>query len=201
MSDSVTPNEGLSNAVENYALDKTSKINMDLLSLIATNNQTFDDIKMLTSSKVNDQLKVFLIAQARNELTRVIKLTKFLDVLENNFISTVTDSINDDEVDIKTYSDVIEVITSLLQRSNDIISKILRDDSLTTILNTTVYTADSTTTTTSVVANLKDPSSRERVRSVIQNILLKTNDFQEKTMNQNDDEDKPEVIEGTLAND
>lgn len=168
-------------------LAKTQVENMDTLAMIAANQQSLEDIKSLTSSKVNDQLKVFLIAQARNELSRVVKLTQFLDTIESKFMNAVQDAAYNDELDIKQYSDIINSIVTLLQRSNDIVTKILRDDSLTTILNTTVYTNDSTTTTTSVVANLKDPQSRERVRSVIQNILIKTNEYQANTLSQDDE--------------
>lgn len=153
-------------------------LNMDTMRMIARNDQSLEDIKMLTSSKVTDQLKVFLIAQARNELMRVIKLTQFLDKLENQFISKVDSSIEDDDLTLKQYSDIIGVITSLLSRSNDIIANVLKDDSLMTILNTTIYsnTSDSSTTT-AVVAQLKDSQSRERVRVVLGQILTATSQY------------------------
>ena len=152
--------------------------NMDMMSTIANDEQSLDDIKLLTSSKVTDQLKVFLIAQARNELMRVVKLTKFLDKLESKFMEKTTDMMNSDDLTLKQYSDIIYVITSLLTRSNEIISKVLKDDSLMTILNTTIYTTDdSVSQTTAVVSSLKDARSRERVRSVIQGILTSTENY------------------------
>lgn len=144
---------------------------LEMMKTISENSQSLEDIKNLTSSRVTDQLKVFLISQARNELSRVVKLTRFLDKLESNYMTKVGQAMEQGDLTLKQYSEVIELITSLLARSNDIIYKVLRDDSLMTILNTTIYTSNSSTRVSSVVASLKDPQSRERVRSVIQNIL------------------------------
>lgn len=154
----------------------TIQSNKEMMETIATNQQSLDDIKLLTSSKVTDQLKVFLIAQARNELMRVIKLTEFLDRLEDSFMHKVDDAIINDELTLKQFGEVIGTITSLLGRSNEIISKVLKDDSLTTILNTTIYSNDNTSTQTTVISQLQNPQSRERVRAVIQTIINKANE-------------------------
>ena len=153
--------------------------NMDMMKKIADDRQDLDDIKLLTSSKVTDQLKVFLIAQARNELSRVIKLTQFLDRLENNFMTQVDDAMMNNQMTLRQYSDCITIITSLLTRSNEIISKVLKDDSLTTILNTTIYTdtANQQIHSTTVVSQLQDAQSRERVRLVLQQILSRTENY------------------------
>lgn len=151
---------------------------IDMMQKIAQDDQTLDDIKALTSSKVTDQLKVFLVAQARNSLAEVVKLTKFLDKLETKFMSKATELMDNDDLTLKQYGDVISVITGLLARSNEIISKVLRDDSLMTILNTTIYKSNDSVQTTSVVTNLRDAQSRERVRAVINKILISTEDYQ-----------------------
>lgn len=148
--------------------------NLEMMTTISNNEQSLDDIKNLTSSKVTDQLKVFLVSQARNELSRIVKLTKFLDKLESKFIDKVDKAMEEDALTLKQYNDVISIITDLLARSNEIVYKVLKDDSLMTILNTTIYTSNNTTQVTSAIATLKDPQSRERVRNVIQNILATT---------------------------
>lgn len=163
--------------------------NMDMMIKISKNEQNLQDIKLLTSAKVTDQLKVFLISQARNELTRVIKLTNFLDTIENNYMSKINQAMMDDALTLKQYGEILENITTLLNRSNEIITKVLKDESLTAILNTTIYANNTTTDTqTSIVSQLKDPQSRERVRNVINNILYHTqnynpNDFVEEVPN------------------
>jgi enamine deaminase RidA (YjgF/YER057c/UK114 family) len=151
--------------------------NMSMMEKIASNNQDLSDIKELTSTRVTDQLKVFLISQARNELTRVIKLTKFLDKLEDSFMNKVTEAMADDSLTLRQYSETISIITNLLNRSNTIISSVLKDDSLMTILNTTVYQSNGDKT--AIVANLSDPHSREKVRNVLNKILFNTRNYEE----------------------
>lgn len=162
-------------------MNKLSKVdqisNMDMMTKVSNNEQSLEDIKHLTSSKITDQLKVFLVAQARNELSRVVKLTQFLDRLENEYLSRVQQKVEDNTMTLKQYSDTINLITGLLSRSNDIIYKVLKDDSLMTILNTTIYTSGDPTQVSSVVSSLKDAQSRERVRNVIQNVLMVTSNY------------------------
>lgn len=160
--------------------------NMDMMEKIANDEQTFQDIKLLTSTKVTDQLKVFLVSQARNELSRVIKLTNFLDKIENGYLNKIDKLMKDDEISLKQYGEIVETITTLLGRSNSIISNILKDDSLTTILNTTIYTNTDTNggQGVSVVSQLKDPQSREKVRNVINQILYKTENYAEEQPNE-----------------
>lgn len=159
-----------------------SMTNLDMMTQIARNKQSLEDIKNLTSSKVTDQLKVFLISQARNELSRVVKLTKFLDRLESEYMDKVENAIESGSLTLRQYSDTIGLITDLLSRSNDIIYKVLRDDSLMTILNTTIYSTDGSTQVSSVVSSLKDAQSRERVRNVVQNILFATSNYANDTL-------------------
>ena len=160
--------------------------NMDMMEKIANDEQTFQDIKLLTSTKVTDQLKVFLVSQARNELSRVIKLTNFLDKIENGYLNKIDKLMKDDEISLKQYGEIVETITTLLGRSNSIISNILKDDSLTTILNTTIYTNTDSNggQGMSVVSQLKDPQSREKVRNVINQILYKTENYAEEHPNE-----------------
>lgn len=159
-----------------------SMTNLDMMTQIARNKQSLEDIKNLTSSKVTDQLKVFLISQARNELSRVVKLTKFLDRLENEYMNKVENAMESGSMTLRQYSDTIGLITDLLSRSNDIIYKVLRDDSLMTILNTTIYSTDGSAQVSSVVSSLKDAQSRERVRNVVQNILFATSNYANDTL-------------------
>lgn len=153
------------------ALAQASYDTMGMMKTIACNNQSLEDIKSLTSSKVTDQLKVFLVSQARNELVRVIKLTEFLDTLESKFMDKANEAMMEDSLTLKQYGDLISIITGLLARSHEIVSKVLKDDSLMTILNTTIYANDSGTTQVTSVSMLQDAQSRERVRSMLQTII------------------------------
>ena len=163
--------------------DKTAKSelpvvrsDLDMMSLIAADKQTLEDVKLLTSNKVTDQIKVFLVAEARNELSRVVKLTKFLDRLENNFIAKADKAMESNTLTLKQYGDIVNNIISILSRSNEVIYRVLKDDSLMTVLNTTIY-ASKDATATSIVTQLKDAQSRERVRLVLQQVINKSSEY------------------------
>ena len=166
----------------------TYKNSQEILDKIANDDQTLQDIKDLTSTKVTDQLKVFLIAQARSELKRVVTLTKFLDKLESSFMDKVNYAIENDSLTLKQYTNIIGLITELLNRSNTIILNVLKDDSLTALINTTIYASNDTSVSMSTVSQLKDPQSRERVRNVIKNILNQTQEYEDLTQVNNDSE-------------
>lgn len=171
----VTPASNTPAPVNNSNLNST---NMDLMEKIAGDHHDLNDLQLLTSSKVTDQLKVFLVAQARNELQKIIQLTKFLDKLEENLMIKVGDAITQDKLSLKQYSDIIETIQTLLERSNSIISEVLKDDSLTTITSTTIYqSSGNSTQTMSITSRLQDAQSRERVRNVLQKILNQTENY------------------------
>ena len=165
------------------------KSDLEMMTLIAEDKQTFEEVKLLTSNRVTDQIKVFLVAEARNELSRVVKLTKFLDRLEDSFISKADKAMGSGSLTLKQYGSIIDSITTLLSRSNEIIYRVLKDDSLMTVLNTTIY-ASKDATTTSIVTQLKDAQSRERVRLVLQQVINKSNEYVESTV----DADVKEII-------
>ena len=164
-------------STDNKSMISSFNDNERMMEIIAKNEQSLEDIKMLTSTKVEDQLKVFLIAQARNELMRVVKLTKFLDRVKERYMDKVSQGMEDDELTLKQYNDIINTITGLLSRSSDIIYKVLKDDSLTTILNTTIYQQNNVSQSNTSINMLRDPQSRERARNVIEKILYSTKDY------------------------
>ena len=166
----------MSKKKKNNSLSIPNDPNYKMMQTIAYDQQTFDDIKALTSTQTKDQLKVFLVAQAKTELRRVLKLTMWLDKIEDSYMKKVEDTIGTDDLSLKEYESVINTIATLLMRSNEIISKVLNDDSLMTILNTTVYT-NSVTTQNTIVAQLNDPHSRERVRNLLNQIIIKADNY------------------------
>lgn len=154
----------------------SSDPNYQMMQTIASNKQTFDDIKALTSSQTKDQLKVFLVSQAKAELRRVLKLTLWLDKVEDNYMKKIEDAMGTDDISLKEYESVLNTIATLLTRSNDIISKVLNDDSLMTILNTTIYT-DNVITHSTIINQLNDPYSRERIRNVLNQVIVKADNY------------------------
>lgn len=154
----------------------TDDENKRLMQLLSTSGHTSDDITNLASNNTNDQLKAFLIAEAKNEMQRVVRLSETLDTLETAFLTTINERVSDGSITLRSYAALLDITSTLLQRSNEIISSVLKDDSLSMVLTTSLDTKDATPTVTnaSIVATLKTPQSRERVRNVINQILLRT---------------------------
>ena len=113
------------------------------------------------SEKLVNDAKLFLVAQARNELNRVIKLTNFLDTLEAKFMDTVTAKLDESPHNLQLITGAMEVITASLEHSNQLITQILKDEKLSSvIINTTnIITPDGTS------ATIIDMDSRDAVRN------------------------------------
>lgn len=119
-----------------------------------------------------DQLKVFLVAQARRELIRVIKLTETLDKIQDRYQDKVLEYManHDDETAISYLPVMIETITKCLENSYNIITRVVGNDKIMTFQvvqnNVEVGSVSST-----VVGSLEDPISREKVRKAVAEIL------------------------------
>lgn len=111
--------------------------------------------------KLVNKAKLFVIAQACNELNRVIKLTNFLDELEEKFIDVVTTKIDESPQNLQLLTFAMEKITESLNRSNQLITQILKDENLTSvIINTTnIITPDGSS------ATVVSMDSRDAVRN------------------------------------
>jgi hypothetical protein len=92
----------------------------------------------VNGEKLINKTKLFLVAQACNELNRVIKLTNLLDKLENKFIETISDRLETNPDNLTLITSAMETITEALNRSNALITQVLKDDKLSSIIiNTT----------------------------------------------------------------
>lgn len=117
--------------------------------------------------KLVNRAKIFLVAQACNELNRVIKLTNFLDTLEEKFIDAVTEKIEESPHNLQLLTYAMETITESLNRSNQLITQILKDDKLSSIIiNTTnIITPDGSS------ATVMSMDSRDTVRNWASSML------------------------------
>lgn len=152
----------------------------ELMSAIADGNYTPEIVGELTEKdKTSNQIKLFLLAQAKRELQRVTKYMKFLDKIEESYKTKVEQLIDEDKLELKDFSNIISVVNGCLARSNEIIKSVLKDDSL----NNLVIIDNSTNINNSVIGEdrtglgLTDPDSRNRVEMAIENILSKINNF------------------------
>lgn len=141
----------------------------------------FDESGMETTK---NQLRVFLVAQARRELERVIKLTLTLDKLQDKYQEKIEEYLeNHDTEEAVVYLPImIDTITKCINRSNDIISKVVGDDK---IMNFQFISNDNKTinidnsgTNNPMQINLEDPASRMKVREAVNAVLQMMKDDQ-----------------------
>lgn len=83
-----------------------------------------------TSDVSLNKFKLFLVAQAKNELRRIVKLTNFLDQVEDNFINTANDLMAEYPDNIDLISETMKTLMACINRSNDLISAVMSDDKL-----------------------------------------------------------------------
>ena len=134
--------------------------NSSLLMKKLADNAPLDGIDA-DGDKLLNRTKLFLVAQAHNELNRVIKMTNLLDKIEAKFIDAIEDKIEQtpDNLQLLTYA--METISNSLTRSNQIITQVLKDEKLAAIvLNTTnIITPDGNS------ATILSMDSRDAVRN------------------------------------
>ena len=115
----------------------------------------------VNGEKLINKSKLFLVAQACNELNRIIKLTNLLDKLEDRFIDTISNRLDENPDNLTLITSAMETITEALNRSNAMITQVLKDDKLSSIIiNTT-----NIITPNGESRNLIDANSRDAVRN------------------------------------
>ena len=121
----------------------------------------------VNGEKLINKTKLFLVAQACNELNRVIKLTNLLDKLEDRFIDTINNRLDENPDNLTLITGAMETITEALNRSNAMITQVLKDDKLSSIIiNTT-----NIITPTGDSHNLVSAESRDAVRNYASGLL------------------------------
>lgn len=131
------------------------------------NNDDSQDIIDINGEKLIGRTKLFLVVQARNSLNRIIRLTTFLEKLEDKFIEAVTARVEDNPNDITTISLAMETLSKCLEDANATVMQVLKDDKLQQIvINTTnIITPDGK------AATVIDPQSRDEIRNLAGSLL------------------------------
>ena len=143
----------------------------DLMELISYDHINDEVVAELTDNdSTKNQIRLFLLAQAKRELMRTVKLMNFLNKVEDAYEDKVDMMMN--EMTLKQYQDVINTISVCLSRSNDIITSVLKDDTLANIL---IVNNDNSNTTVNNTLKLQTPESRDKVLKVVDGIISKIN--------------------------
>lgn len=159
-------------------MEDTLKIMDSESSTLAIMKQLASDDELcvdMNAEKLLDRTKLFLIARARNNLTRIIKLTDFLERLEDKFMESVNTILDDNPNQLQLMVMSMETVSKLLQDANDTVIQVLKDDKLQQIvINTTnIITSEGSS------ATVIDPDSRDSIRNLASSLLAQLSNVQD----------------------
>lgn len=120
----------------------------------------------LNGKNVDNQAKLFLAAQARNELQRIIRLTEFLDSIEAKFMTAVNKKLVEQPDNINLIMTAMDMTTQSLKRSQELIYNVLKDDSLQTLVVNTVNLIPG-----AEQSSIMSRKSRDAIRSVATKLI------------------------------
>lgn len=140
----------------------------------------------LSAEMLVDRSKLFLVAQARNSLNRIIKLTEFLEKLEDKFITAVSERLDNEPDNITLISLSMETLSKLLQDANNTVTQIIKDDKIQQVVisNTNIITPDGNS------ATIIDADTRDNVRNYAASLLAQLSNLNvvDTTAEESDDE-------------
>ena len=146
---------------------------MAMMKQLADNDP--DALVNINGEQLVARTKLFVIAQARNNLNRIIKLTTFLEKLENKFIDAVNNRLENEPESISMISLAMETISKCLADANETVSQVLKDERLQNIvINTTnIITPDGSS------ASVIDADSRDAIRNLAGSLLSQLSQISE----------------------
>ena len=135
------------------------------MQLIAVGDLTNADLVSVDGALADRQAKMFLISEARQELNRVVKYTKFLDTLEDKFMTQVENRLQERPNDLMLITSAMEIVQKSITRSNDLISQIIKDEQLKTLVINVSNTSVTDSFNTVVGSGDLDATSRDNIRN------------------------------------
>lgn len=83
-----------------------------------------------TSEQTKNQISMFLMAQAKNELNRIVKLVTFLDEVEAKYMDTAQELMTQYPDNLTLVQNIMETLEKSINRSNELLTQLLKDDKL-----------------------------------------------------------------------
>lgn len=144
-------------------LGETQLTSLYMMKELAKNDT---DLSVDSDSQV-EKTKMFYVMYARHTLNRIIKLTTFLEKLEDKFITAVDDIIDKQPESISIISTAMETISELLKDCNAVVKDVLKDDRLNNVVinNTQIINPNGT------AATIIDADSRDEIRNLASSLL------------------------------
>lgn len=189
---------------------KTEKDTINAMEQIATNTSYSTNLLNYTDPKVSEnQFKLFIIAQCKRELYKILEYSKILDKLEERFKQVYIDRI--DELSDGTIVSLMQLMLDKIDRGNELINSVIKDKDITNVLiinqqnnsvnNISDLTKDKLLQTLYKSSELHDeaPSaSRAKVVEVVTNILKDEAD-EDKSKESNTIVSEPSNIDNPIA--
>lgn len=189
---------------------KTEKDTINAMEQIATSTTYSTNLLNYTDPKVSEnQFKLFIIAQCKRELYKILEYSKILDKLEERFKQVYIDRI--DELSDGTIVSLMQLMLDKIDRGNELINSVIKDKDITNVLiinqqnnsvnNISDLTKDKLLQTLYKSSELHDeaPSaSRAKVVEVVTNILKDEAD-EDKSKESNTIVNKPSNIDNPIA--
>lgn len=160
-------------SIRDTLLDDQSKITDATLLQLATSDMSTTLVDDLMSRDIPTQLKAFMLAKAKGDLVRVIKLSQALGELEDTYIDRALST--KDEASMGNLQKMIETTSNALSRTTDTVQQVMGDQGikLTIDQSTNIYNDNTTTTnnTNNFVSVLADQNSRQKLRELTARFL------------------------------
>lgn len=143
-----------------------------LLSIAANTIHPKDAVKAHEMMDTDDQMKAFMVQNARYQLTRVVKLERALSKIEDKYIDNTMESL--DNLSQETLEQTMATIRDSLGRAADIIDKYYGDPDLKLFVEDIAVNSKENANPEQKIAQNKE--SRERIRVVASKFLTMLSD-------------------------
>lgn len=153
---------------ENPSASFTSFYAQNMMSIA---NNEIREMDIGSAEQAKNQISMFLVAQAKNELYRIIKLTSFLEEVETRYIDTATELMQQYPDNLTLVQNVLETIEKSINRSNELLTQVLKDEKL----NTYVFNFHSNSKDENTTYKNLDKASREDLRNFASSMLERLN--------------------------
>lgn len=105
---------------------------LEMMQNIANSDFTDAVHELTNSNAVKNQMKLFLIAECKRELHKVVKYAEMLDVIETRFQDRFINNIN--EIPDNQLPQLMQLMMGCIDRSNNMINSILKDEEVLNLL-------------------------------------------------------------------
>lgn len=128
----ITTSEVSNVPVSNGNSNNVNEDPLEMMQNIADSNYSAGVMQLTNSNAVKNQMKLFLISECKRELHKVVQYAKLLDVIELRFKERFIDNIN--EVPDAQLPQLMELLMRCIDRSNNLIGTILKDEEVLNLL-------------------------------------------------------------------